>query len=233
DQYQSEARELQDSVFYRFGVEGRETAFIKREILALMTDFGAEGYAIPPEFVNQVERFVERLQTRDRAIVEGVLGANREKFSTMREIFSSHKLPPDLAYMVLVESAFITQSKSSKGAVGLWQFTPATARAYGLTVNAEVDDRHDLTKSTHAAAKYVRELILEFGAGSSVMLALAAYNYGPRRVKRAVKRVEDPINQRNFWYLYEKRALPIETRQYVPKIIAAIIIGRNPERFGF
>ncbi|MCP5114989.1 MAG: FHA domain-containing protein, partial [bacterium] len=98
DNYQRQALELQDSVCSRCGLERREAAFIEREILVLMKDFGAEGYAIPPEFVSQVGRFVERLQTRDRAIVEGVLGANREKFSTMREIFSSHKLPPDLAY---------------------------------------------------------------------------------------------------------------------------------------
>ncbi len=65
------------------------------------------------------------------------------------------------------------------------------------------------------------------------MLALAAYNLGPTRVKQAITKVEDPIKQRNFWYLYRVRALPQETREYVPKIIAAIVIGRNPARFGF
>jgi membrane-bound lytic murein transglycosylase D len=102
-----------------------------------------------------------------------------------------------------------------------------------LRVDAVVDERTDLRRSTAAAGRYIRELILEFGAGSSVMLALAAYNTGPARVKRAIQRVEDPIRQRDFWYLYRVRALPIETRQYVPKIVAAIIVGRNPERFGF
>ena len=96
-----------------------------------------------------------------------------------------------------------------------------------------MDERLDPRKSTQAAGRYIRDLILDFGSGSSVMLALAAYNLGPGKVKRAVRTVSDPIKQRNFWYLYRARALPKETRQYIPKTIAAIIIGRNPERFGF
>jgi membrane-bound lytic murein transglycosylase D len=96
-----------------------------------------------------------------------------------------------------------------------------------------VDERLDLRKATRAGCRYLRNLILDFGAGSSVMLALAAYNLGPTRVKQAITKVEDPIKQRNFWYLYRARALPAETREYVPKVFAAIIIGRNPDRFGF
>ena len=112
--------------------------------------------------------------------------------------------------MVLVESAFLSENLSRAGAVGLWQFTPATARAYGLRVNNNVDERLDARKATRAGCKYIRELILEFGAGSSVMLALAAYNLGPGKVRQAVRRVSDPIKQRDFWYLYRTRALPGE-----------------------
>jgi membrane-bound lytic murein transglycosylase D len=122
---------------------------------------------------------------------------------------------------------------SAVGAVGPWQLTSATARALGLRVDREVDERLDLHKATRAGCRYLRNLILDFGAGSSVMLALAAYNLGPTRVKQAITKVEDPIKQRNFWYLYRARALPPETREYVPKVFAAIIIGRNPDRFGF
>jgi len=123
---------------------------------------------------------------------------------------------------------------SPAGAAGPWQLTPATARAYGLRVDKEVDERMDLRKSTRAGCRYLRDLILDFGAGSSVMLALAAYNLGPSKVKQAVIRtVRDPIKQRNFWYLYRVKALPAETREYVPKVVAAVIIGRNPGRFGF
>jgi len=112
--------------------------------------------------------------------------------------------------------------------------TAVTARAYGLRVDSQVDEREDRVKSTVAAAKYLRDLILDFGTGSSVMLALAAYNSGAAAVKQAVVRnVRDPIKQRNFWYLYRRKALPLETREYVPKVFAAILIGRAPEQFGF
>jgi membrane-bound lytic murein transglycosylase D len=100
-------------------------------------------------------------------------------------------------------------------------------------VDGKVDERRNARKSTEAACKYIRDLILDFGAGSSVMLALAAYNLGPAKVKQAVRAVSDPIKQRNFWYLYRIRALPVETREYVPKVIAAMIIGRHPDRFDF
>ena len=99
--------------------------------------------------------------------------------------------------------------------------------------SAEIATCSPKRKATRAGCRYLRNLILDFGAGSSVMLALAAYNLGPTRVKQAITKVEDPIKQRNFWYLYRARALAAETREYVPKVFAAIIIGRNPGRFGF
>ena len=143
-------------------------------------------------------------------------------------------MPADLAYIPIVESALADDQESSAGAAGPWQMTPATARAYGLRVDERTDERTDLVKSTRASCRYLKDLILDFGAGSSVMLALAAYNLGPSKVKQAVMNtVHDPIKQRNFWYLYRINALPKETREYVPKVVAAMIIGRNPRHFGF
>jgi membrane-bound lytic murein transglycosylase D len=162
-----------------------------------------------------------------------VLGEARRQLEIIRRVFQDQNLPPDLAFIVLVESAFISGDSSRAGAAGLWQFTPATARQYGLRVDSKVDERLNTRQATRAACRYIRELILDFGAGSSVMLALAAYNVGPGKVKHAIRTVNDPIRQRNFWYLYRIRALPAETRAYVPKVIAAMIIGRNPQRFGF
>jgi membrane-bound lytic murein transglycosylase D len=157
----------------------------------------------------------------------------RPEMQSVRRVLAEHSLPADFAYMVLVESALDTGQKSRAGCAGLWQFTPGTARAFGLRVDGRVDERLSVVKSTGAACKYIRNLILDFGSGSSVMLALAAYNLGPSKVKQAIQRVTDPIKQRNFWYLYRVRALPLETREYVPKVIAAMIIGRHPQRYGF
>ena len=114
-----------------------------------------------------------------------------------------------------------------------WQFTEAAARYYRMKVDPGVDERHDVDTSTRAATRCMPELILNFGSGSSVMLAMAAYNLASTTVRRAMRRAEDPIKQRNPWYLCCVRALPAETRKYVPKIVAAIIIARNLERFGF
>jgi len=231
-QYEDQAQALQKTLLYRVGSFEREDP-VQKEIRALMAEFGAETYSIPPEFLDEVKRFIQQYQGSDRPHMARALGRARNDMETMREIFQQNNLPPDLAYIVLVESALSGDSTSPAGASGLWQFTPATARQYGLKVNDSVDERMNATKSTRAACKYIRELILDFGAGSSVMLALAAYNLGPSRVKTAVRKVNDPIKQRNFWYLYRVRAVPPETREYVPKVIAVMIIARHPERYGF
>jgi len=232
DQYQDQAVALQNTLLYRVGAFEREE-FIKHEIRSLMAEFGAETYSIPPEFLAEVQRFIQQYQGPDRRNMERALGAASKNMKTMRRIFAENNLPEDLAYVVLVESALSGDRKSSAGAVGLWQFTPATARAYGLKVEGDVDERLNVAKSTRAACQYLRDLILDFGSGSSVMLALAAYNLGPSKVKSAVRKVKDPIKQRSFWYLYRVRAVPPETREYVPKVIAAMIIARHPDRYGF
>ena len=233
EKHQKAAKKLKRSLLYKLGVRSEEQDFIETEIRALMAEFGAENYSIPPEFLTQVRRYVDRYRERDRKNIERTLTKHWDTLQQVRKSLESDRLPPDLAYIVVVESAFVTNSSSSAGAAGLWQLLPGTARAYGLTVTDEVDERFDVEKSTQAAGKYLRELIIQFGSGSSVMLALAAYNLGPTRIRRTIRKVEDPIRQRNFWYLYRSRALPAETRGYIPKIFAAVIICRNPEQLGF
>jgi hypothetical protein len=232
DAYQGKAEGVQRSPLYRLGADQRES-FVAREIRTLMSEFGAEVVSIPPEFVDRVNAHIEQYLGPDRPNMQRAIDDVRGQVATMQEILIEQKLPPDFAYIPLVESA-LSRRQSGAGEAGLWQFTVSTARKYGLRVNRLVDERKDLRKSTHAASVFLRKLILDFGNGSSVMLALAAYNLGPTKVRQAVvKTVEDPIKQRNFWYLYRIRALPPKTREYVPKVFAAIIIGRNHEQFGF
>jgi len=231
--YQQQALTMQKTLLYRLGVRSEEQDFVEAEIKALLKEFGAEEYSISKEFTEQVRRFIAQYQERNRPNMERALGRSRKELEAVRRQLEADNLPPDLAYMVLVESAFIGGNTSSAGAAGLWQFTPGTAKAYGLKVGNGIDERLDVRKSTAAAGRYIRELILDFGSGSSVMLALAAYNSGPGKVKRAIRTVSDPIKQRDFWYLYRTKALPPETREYIPKTIGVIIIGRHPARFGF
>jgi pSer/pThr/pTyr-binding forkhead associated (FHA) protein len=233
DAYQDRAESLRRNVLYRLSVHDSE-ASLTRQIRALMAEFGAEVYSIPPDFVERVNHYIQQYQDSDRPLMERALNQLNGKVEIMRSVLEQEKLPPDLAYIPLVESTLAANQASAAGASGPWQLTAGTARACGLRVDGQVDQRNELRPSTRAACRYLRELILDFGAGSSVMLALAAYNLGPARVKQAItKNVRDPIKQRNFWYLYRARALPLETREYVPKVFAAILIGRDPKRFGF
>jgi hypothetical protein len=231
--YQNKAEELEQNVFYRIGPHEKED-FLTHEIRRLMAEFGAEVYSVPPEFKERVAYYIQQYQGPNRPLVERALNGAAPQLGVMRRVLTEDRLPPDLAYIPLVESALAPQHASTAGALGPWQLTPATARANGLRVDGKEDERLNLIDSTRAACRYLRDLILDFGAGSSVMLALAAYDLGPTKVKQAVMNtVRDPIKQRNFWYLYRVNALPKETREYVPKVVAAMIIGRNPRHFGF
>lgn len=131
--------------------------------------------------------------------------------SSIGAILVSQGLPRSLIAVVSIESGFNPAALSPKGAAGLWQFMPATARQYGLVVNAMRDDRFDVAKSTFAAAQYLRQLRVQFGDWP---LALAAYNAGPSRVAQGIRRA----NSSNFLTLRRNSSLPDETLAYVPKV---------------
>lgn len=133
--------------------------------------------------------------------------------AVVREILTSEGMPPGLAEVVHVESGFNLTAVSPRGAAGLWQFMPATAREYGLVVTATQDDRFDVFKSTVAAAHYLRELHYQF---NNWPLALAAYNAGPNRVSKAMQR----LGTHDFWTLSRSSSLPGETVDYVSKVLA-------------
>lgn len=140
--------------------------------------------------------------------------------------FRRHGLPPELAFLPVIESGFRPDLTSRAGAHGLWQFMPATAREYGLRVDWWADERTDPVLSTRAAATYLRDLHRMFGDWS---LALAAYNCGPGRLRRTMNRV----GADSFWELMDAGELPKETRGYVPTFFATAILASSPDDWNF
>lgn len=143
-----------------------------------------------------------------------------------RDIFRANQIPEDLVYLSLIESGFSLRARSRAGAVGPWQFMRATARNSGLKVGRYLDERRDPIKATIAAASLLSRLYTEFG---DWYLALAAYNSGENRIRRALRRT----GRKSYWALAHTRHIPNETKNYVPKFLAGLIIAKNPEVFGF
>ena len=158
----------------------------------------------------------------------------------IREKLRAKGLPEDLVYLTLIESGLSNTAVSRAKAVGMWQFMASTARLYGLTVDPWVDERRDPFKATDAAVNYLADLRERLG---SVYLAAAAYNAGVRRIERGIGRLPgsrggsggepDSVGDETFFQLADRRYLRRETRDYVPKLIAASLVAKQPRRYGF
>jgi membrane-bound lytic murein transglycosylase D len=152
----------------------------------------------------------------------------------IRERFRALGIPEDLVYLALIESGYSNSAVSRANAVGMWQFIASTARRYDLRIDTWVDERRDPFKATEAAGRHLGDLYEQFG---SWYLAAAAYNGGPGRVTRGLRRLgdaaADPLSDGTFFDLSDRRYLRRETRDYVPKLIAAALLAKEPLRFGF
>jgi len=213
------------------------------ELLALSTTFGppaptagvkdavqadAGMHDVPIPLNQRVLSYVELFQGRLHDFIEEGMRRGSQYLPMIQNVFRAEGLPLDLAYVPLVESAFKPGALSRAKAKGVWQFMAGTAMENGLRRDWYIDERSDPEKATLAAAKYLRTLATLFGGDWH--LALASYNGGPGRLQRAIKQTQ--IN--DFWELSAKsRLLPRETREYVPMILAAIVIARNPSQYGF
>src|SRR5688572_2974753 len=176
----------------------------------------------------KVLRFVELFQGRLKGFLEEGLSRGAQYLPMIQDVFRAEGLPLDLAYVPLVESAFKPSALSTAKAKGMWQFMKGTGLENGLKTDWYIDERADPEKATLAAAKYLKTLHKIFDGDWH--LALASYNGGPGRVQRAVKR----SGVGDFWDLTESsKFLPRETREYVPMILAAIVIAKNPAQYGF
>ena len=222
-----------DNPLTQINTSQAKSDFLETELKLLLTDLGVSVQNIPIDFVEKVRRWVRLYQTRDRDDIERVLGPRHRDFERVCQQVARAHLPPDLAFLTLVERHFRAGEVSPDDNVGLWQFTQDTARRCGLKVNEEVDERLDSLKSTQAACRYLLRLRHELGQESSLMLVLAAYNMGPGRLKLRTRQIEDLTKRRDFWYLYRTRVLPAVTRNHLARLMAAILIGRYSQHFGF
>lgn len=181
---------------------------------------------IPIVINRQVEKWMAYFQGRGRPHFAKWLSRSGRYIPMMREILIENGLPEDLVYLSMIESGFYPYAYSRARAVGQWQFIYHTGIRYGLKVDWWIDERRDPEKSTIAAAQYLKDLHDEF---QHWYLAAAGYNAGEGKISRAIKR----YNTEDFWEISKYRYIKPETKNYVPKLIAASLIAKNPESYGF
>jgi membrane-bound lytic murein transglycosylase D len=184
---------------------------------------------------DRVQYYLDFFQTRGRERMSIWLARMPRYEAMIRERLQRDSLPGDLVYLALIESGFSNTATSRAKAVGMWQFMKATARIYGLRVDSWVDERRDPFRATDAAVRHLRDLNRRFG---SLYLAAAAYNAGSGKVSRGIVRLpeeeSDTVNSdATFFRLYDTKWLRRETKDYVPKLIAAALIAKQPRRYGF
>src|SRR5581483_3997988 len=183
-------------------------------------DFGFKPNAL-------VQSYINYYLGRGHATMENGLRRSGRYMVLARRIFKEEGVPQDLAWLAQVESAWSPYARSWAAAVGLWQFIPGTGSRFGLQQDYWVDERMSFEKATRASAKYLKFLANRYAGNWE--LAMAAYNSGEGNVDKAIAR----SGYADFWEIYQRGLLPNETRNYVPNILATIIIAKNPAAYGF
>jgi len=183
-------------------------------------------FDLPVTYNKKVSFWISYFQTRGKTFFRDWLEKSTKYMPLLQSELKKAGLPTDLAYMVMIESGFSAQAVSSAQAVGPWQFIESTGATYGLQKNWYLDERRDIKKSTLAAIRYLKDLNQEFG---SWYLVAASYNMGENGLRRQIKK----YNTRDYWELVHRGALPQETQDYVPKILAAMMIAKAPNLYGF
>ncbi|TXE10996.1 LysM peptidoglycan-binding domain-containing protein [Algoriphagus aquimarinus] len=174
---------------------------------------------------DKVFSFIQYFTVRNRDYTKMVLARKELFFPMFDEMMTKHDMPLEIKYLSIIESGLDPQIRSRVGAMGLWQFMPATGRMYGMNTNNDIDDRMDPELSTEAAAKYLKSLYRMFDDWE---VAMAAYNCGPGNVRKAIRRSG---GKKTFWGIYNY--LPRETRSYVPQVQAMLYILNHLEEHNF
>jgi len=206
-------------------VEERLEDMISAELRALEGGEETIKFDVPVTINKDVQTWITYFLGRGRKSFVRALGRSTRYLPLMKRIFREEGLPEDLVYLSMIESHFVVHAYSRAHAVGLWQFIRPTARRYGLKINGYVDERRHPEKSTRAATAYLSDLHEMFG---SWYLVAAAYNAGENKVKSSLRRSK----AETFWEIAKKGLLRRETRNYVPKFLAAVLLAKDPERFG-
>jgi membrane-bound lytic murein transglycosylase D len=196
------------------------------EILPKDQEKQAQEFDIPIVINAKVEQFIQYFQTTARKVFSSWLARSEKYIPFMRNLLKENGLPEDLVYMALIESGFNPYAYSRSKASGPWQFIYLTGIRYGLRSNWWIDERRDPEKSTIAAAKYLKDLYDMFECW---YLAAAGYNAGEKKIATAMKR----YGTEDFWELTKYRYLKQETKDYVPQMIAAALVAKDPEKYGF
>ncbi len=183
-------------------------------------------FDIPMVLNDKVVAYVEYFSTRHKELFSASLVRSGRYVAVFQSVFDQVGIPKDLVYMAHVESAFKANAYSRAKAKGIYQFIAATGRRYGLRIDSWVDERSDPEKSARAAAAYLKDLHEMFG---DWYLALAAYNAGEGKIQRSLAKTR----KEDFWQLASTQSLRAETRNYVPAILAATLIAKQPQKFGF
>ena len=206
-------------------VVGLSGAELKSEMARVQAAEEGVQYDFPIDLNDKVLTWVNLFTTTKKGFMEGALSRASRYLPMVRQVFEEEGVPKDLAYLAVIESGYKNEAKSYAKAVGMWQFMRSTGRIFGLKGSAWVEERRDPVKATRAAARYLKRL---YDLSGDWYLALVGYNAGPLTTERAILNVES----RNFWDLHRSRWLRTQTKNYVPEMCAAVLVGRNPEKYG-
>jgi membrane-bound lytic murein transglycosylase D len=196
--------------------------FLVLLLLPILSGYPSQNLPHSEEVSRALERFIQK----ERSFIQGGLSNSSLYLPFIREVFQREKLPQELVWLPLIESGFSVHAHSRTGAVGLWQFMPATARLYRMRIDFWIDERLDPFSSTEKAAKHLKDLYQYYQDWN---LVLAAYNAGMGAVNRAIIQGKT----RDYWQLCTKKLLRRETREYVPRFYAAVLISQKPGAYGF
>jgi membrane-bound lytic murein transglycosylase D len=226
DDTQQDAVEHQHSICDHSGIYEKLQRYMQKPPIESESVLLGEVHGMPVVINQAVAKWIKSFTANDGSLLKTWLERGEPYRATIEDVLRTDEVPEVLFFIALIESGFVHKALSPKSASGPWQFMRGTARLYQLEMNEWVDERRDPMKATHAAARLLKNLHHEF---NDWYLALAAYNAGPGRIKKALR----SKGSLDYWRLQaDKKLLRLETRDYVPKYLAAMLVGKNPQFFG-